>query len=171
MVHKILAMVIFRAKALMMISFKQFVGSLFKDIQPFSNFEIIRKKLKICDFKGYFMRHEIRGFCGNDECFILNTDDSSSPGTHWVAVNITGASSAGASGASTAFGATYYFDSFSLGLTEEIKRYCEDLRFHSLFEFQKPNEVICRHLCLYFLHRKRYGKQDFYTVLNELYYK
>ena len=74
----------------MMTSFEEFVGALFKDIQPLSNFDIIHicKKLEISDFKGCFMRDEIKSFCGNDECFILNTDVSSSSGTHWVAVNI-----------------------------------------------------------------------------------
>ena len=63
-----------------MTSFKEFVGALFEKIQPLSNFDIIRicKKLKISNFKGCFMRDEIRSFCGNNECFILNTDDSSS---------------------------------------------------------------------------------------------
>ena len=91
----------FRAKAPMMTSFEEFVGALFKDIQPLSNFEIIRicKKLKISNFKGCFMRDEIRSFCGSDECFILNTDESSSSGTHWVAVNIAGACDAYGAGA------------------------------------------------------------------------
>ena len=144
----------------MMTSFEEFVGALFKDIQPLSNFDIIRicKKLEISNFKGCFMRDEIKSFCGNDECFILNTDVSSSSGTHWVAVNING-------------GTTYYFDSFGLEPTEEIKRYCKEPRFYNSFEFQKPNEVICGHLCLYFLYRMRYCKQDFYSVLDELYYK
>ena len=61
----------------MMTSFEEFVGALFKNIQPLSNFEIIRicKKLKVSNFKGCSMRDEIRSFCGSDECFILNTDD------------------------------------------------------------------------------------------------
>ena len=160
----------------MMASFEEFVGALFKDIQPLSNFEIIRicKKLKISNFKGCFMRDEIRSFCGSDECFILNTDESSSSGTHWVAVNIAGACDAygpGSSDASGDGGTTYYFDSFGLEPTEEIKRYCKEPRFYNSFEFQKPNEVICGHLCLYFLYRMRRCKQDFYKVLDELYYK
>ena len=93
----------------------------------------------------------------------MNTDVSSSPGTHWVAVNIAGASDAS--------GTTYYFYSFGLEPTEEIKRYCEEPSFYNSFEFQKPNEVICGHLCLYFLYRMRKCKQDFYTVLGELYNK
>ena len=144
----------------MMTSFEEFVGALFKDIQPLSNFDIIRicKKLKISNFKGCFMRDEIRNICGNDECFIMNTDESISSGTHWVAVNIDG-------------GTTYYFDSFGLQPTEEIKQHCKEPRFYNSFEFQKPNEVTCGHLCLYFLYRMRYCKQDFYSVLDELYYK
>ena len=152
----------------MMTSFEEFVGALFKDIQPLSNFEIIRicKKLKISNFKGCFMRDEIRSFCGSDECFILKSDISSSSGTHWVAVNI-----ADSSDTSDGVGTTYYFDSFGLEPIKEIKRYCMEPKFYNSFEFQKPNEVICGHLCLYFLHRMRYCKQDFYSVLDELYHK
>ena len=53
----------------MMTSFEEFVGALFKDIQPLSNFDIIRicKKFEISNFKGCFMRDEIKSFCGNDE--------------------------------------------------------------------------------------------------------
>ena len=152
----------------MMTSFEEFVGALFKDIQPLSNFDIIRicKKLEISNFKGCFMRDEIKSFCGNDECFILNTDVSSSSGTHWVAVNIVDSS-----GTSDGGSTTYYFDFFGLEPIKEIKRLCKEPRFYNSFEFQKPNEVICGHLCLYFLHRMRYCKQDFYSVLDELYYK
>ena len=132
----------------MMTSFEDFVGALFKNIQPLSNFGIIRicKKLEISNFEGCFMRDEIKSFFGNDECFILNTDVSSSSGTHWVAVNIVDSS-----GESVADVTAYNFDSFGLEPMEEIKRYCKEPRVHNSFEFQKPNEVICGHLCLYFL--------------------
>ena len=142
----------------MMTSFEEFVGALFKDIQPLSNFDIIRicKKLKISNFKGCFMRDEIGSFCGNDECFIMNFDDSNSSGTHWIAVNIVR-------------GTTYYFDSFGLPPAKEIKEYCKEPRFYNSFEFQKHNEVICGHLCLYFLYSMCKCKQDFNTVLDEIY--
>ena len=133
---------------MMTISFEEFVGALFKDIQPLSNFDIFRicKKLKIVTFKGCFMRDEMSSFFGRDESFILNTDESSSSGTHWVAVNIAGACGAYGAGAWDAYGSdgtTYYFDSFGLEPTEEIKRYCKEPRFYNSFKFQKPNEVIC----------------------------
>ena len=152
----------------MMTLFGEFVEALFKDIQPLSNFDIICicKKLEISNFKGCFMRDEIKSFCENDECSILNTDVSSSSETHWVAVN-----TADSSSTSGAVGTTYYFDTFGLEPISEIKRYCEEPRFYNSFEFQKPNKVICGHLCLYFLYRMRYCKQDFYSVLDELYYK
>ena len=44
-----------------------------------------------------------------DECFVMNTDDSSSSGTHWTAVNVSE-------------GTTFYFDSYGLEPTLEIKK-------------------------------------------------
>ena len=142
----------------MMTSFEEFVGARFKDIQPLSNFDIIRicKKLKISNFKGCFMRDEISNLdavSSNDECFIMNIDPSNSSGTHWIDVNIVE-------------GTTYFFDSFGLPLTEEIKRYCKEPGFYNSFVFQKPNEVICGHLCLYFLYIMRKCNKDFNTVLD-----
>ena len=129
-------------------SFDEFVGALFKDIQPLSVFDIIRicKKLKVINFKGCFMRDEISNLdavSSSDECFVMNLDESNSSGTHWIAVNI-----AGATGISDVSGSTYYFDSFGLPPTEEIKVYCKKPRFYNSFVFQKPNEVICGHMCL-----------------------
>ena len=92
----------------------------------------------------------------NDECFIMNIDDSNLLGTHWIAVNVVGST-------------TYYFDSFGLQPTEEIKGYCKEPRYYNSFVFQKPNEVICGHLCLYFLYRMRKCNTDFNTVLDEIY--
>ena len=145
----------------MMTSFEEFVAALFRDIQPLSNFDIIRicKTLKISNFRGCYMRDELSNLdaiSNNDECFIMNIDQSNSSGTHWVAVNIVE-------------GTTYYFDSFGLPPTEEIKRYCKEPRFYNSFVFQKPNEVICGHLCLYFLYSMRKCNKDFNTVLDEIY--
>ena len=147
-----------------MTSFKEFVGALFKDIQPLSNFDIIRvcKKNKISNFRGCFMRDEIgnsdaaSAVSSNDECFVMNLDDSNSSGTHWIAVNIVSRT-------------TYYFDSFGLPPTTEIREYCKEPRYYNSFVFQKPNEVICGRLCLYFLYRMRKCNKDFCTVLDEIY--
>ena len=96
-------------------TFAQFVGAYFRNIQPLSNFDIIGMytKLKIEKFRGCFMRDEIISLKYNrDECFVMNTDDGRSSGTHWTAVNVTD-------------GKTFYFDSYGLEPTMEIKKYCK----------------------------------------------
>ena len=57
----------------MMTSFEEFVGALFKNIQPLSNFDIIRicKKIEIHNFKGCFMRDEIQSFCCKRRMFYI----------------------------------------------------------------------------------------------------
>ena len=45
----------------------------------------------------------------SDECSIMNTDESSSSGTHWTAVNVTD-------------GVTFHFDSYGLEPSMEIKK-------------------------------------------------
>ena len=85
----------------MMNTFAQFVEVYFKNIQPLSNFDIIGmcKKLKMKKFRGCFMRDEINSLkYKSDDCLVMNTDDSSLSGTHWIAVNVTD-------------GKTFYFDS------------------------------------------------------------
>ena len=124
-------------------TFAEFVGAFAKDIRLLSNFDIIYmcKKLEITNFKGCFMRDEINSLksskiYNSGECFLMNTDDSSSSGTHWTAVNVTD-------------GTTFYFDSYGLYPTMEMREYCNEPRFFKTFENQKPNEVICGHLCFY----------------------
>ena len=92
----------------------------------------------------------------NNECFVMNLDDSNSSGTHWIAVN-------------SVSGTTYYFDSFGLAPTTEIKEYCKEPRYYNSFVFQKPNEVICGHLCINFFYSMRKCNKDFCTVLDEIY--
>ena len=82
------------------------------------------------------MRDEIKSFCENNECFILNTDVSSPFGTHWVAVNI-----ADFYGTSDGDGTTYYIDSFGLESIKEIKRYCQEPRFHNSVDFQDQTKL------------------------------
>ena len=49
----------------------------------------ICKQLKINNFKGVFMRNELTGKAKSNESLILNMDDSSGGGTHWVCLFIT----------------------------------------------------------------------------------
>src|SRR5882757_3269982 len=66
-------------------SFREFISD-FKTIEPLSNFQIIDKckTLKIKNFKGVFMRDEIKNKSQNEnECMIINIDHSDNEGTHW----------------------------------------------------------------------------------------
>ena len=52
-----------------------------------SNFDIIKivQHLKIPNFKGVFMRDELKGIPDKQECAIINFNKSTEPGSHWVA--------------------------------------------------------------------------------------
>jgi hypothetical protein len=76
---------------------------------------------------------------------VANFDDSSKPGTHWVALY-----------ARTPFH-VFYFDSLGLGeeTAEEIKRYIRrnfltSTKQHAII--QKPGTTVCGHYALFFLY-------------------
>ena len=107
-----------------------------------SNFDIIIlcKELNIKNFKGVFMRDEIKGKAKDNECFILNIDESKNMGTHWTCLSIKNK-------------VCYYFDSYGFCPPYEIKQYCKEYEsYFSSFKVQKPNEVICGHYCVYLLY-------------------
>ena len=55
--------------------------------KPLTNFEIMDavKKLRIPRFRGVFVRDNLPYKPKKNECGILNLDDTSGKGTHWVA--------------------------------------------------------------------------------------
>ena len=137
--------------------FPQFLTS-FKTLKPLSNFDIIEKckELNIKNFKGVFMRDELKGSVSNNECLILNIDDSSGDGTHWTCLY-------------SKDGKCLYFDSYGFMPPVELQNYCNDKeRYYNTFKIQAPNEVICGHYCIYVLYKLNNGSL-FTDVLNELY--
>jgi len=74
-------------------SFSSFLKT-FGKIEPLSNFQIVDEceKLKIKNFKGVFMRGELRVNknmkADRSQCLALNIDHSSNDGTHWTSVYI-----------------------------------------------------------------------------------
>ena len=137
--------------------FPQLLNS-FKVIKPLSNFDIIEKciELNIKNFKGVFMRDEIKGSVSNDESLILNIDDSTGDGTHWTCLF-------------SKNGKCLYFDSYGFEPPIAIQKYCgvKD-RLYNSFKIQAPNEIICGHYCIYVLYKLNNGAL-FTDVLNELY--
>ena len=113
------------------------------------------KILKISNFKGVYMRDELKGKANRNESLILNMDESSGNGTHWTSLFVTENDS-------------YYFDSFGLPPPKEVTHYCpNNSRYYNTFKIQKPEEVICGHYCIYVLY-KLSNNYKFYDILQEL---
>jgi hypothetical protein len=138
-------------------TFKQFISG-YNQNEPLNNFQIIKKckELKIKKFKGVFMRDELNigKKVGRNECMVINIDHSQNIGTHWTCLFIRNRQN-------------YYFDSYGLPPTLEVKKYCIGPIDWNSFHIQK-NEVICGHYCIYVLYKLGIG-EIFYNILDELY--
>jgi hypothetical protein len=110
------------------------------------------KKLKLCNFRGVFMRNNLpRNGPIKQECAVINLDSLEGPGTHWVAYYKKNST-------------VYYFDSFgNLRPPMEIVKYLggSESKIKILYnyrQFQKFDTVICGHLCLKFLYNLNSSK-------------
>lgn len=72
------------------------------------------------------------------ECGIVNLDDNTGNGTHWVAYYFCSNSK-------------IYFDSFGLDPPLELVNYLGSDILIQTFQLQDFNDFICGHLCLYVL--------------------
>lgn len=87
------------------------------------------------------MRNNLPERCQKYECGVINLDDDSGLGTHWVSYCIQDKT-------------CYYFDSFGdLQPFEEFVKYVsEKCTIHFNYRrYQKSDSVNCGHLCLKFL--------------------
>lgn len=95
-------------------------------------------------FRGVFMRNALplKPWLQR-ECGIVNLDDESGPGTHWVAYKKTR-------------NKVLYYDPFGdLRPPQELVRYfrgCEI--FYNYNQDQDYNTIVCGHLCLKFLYKR-----------------
>src|SRR6218665_3622742 len=88
------------------------------------------KKLNIKNFRGVFLRDELPKVPREKECGILNLDDSTGGGTHWVAwINRANEK--------------LYFESYGLPPPKEILRYLRSPVFYNSERVQPDNEVFC----------------------------
>ena len=124
--------------------------------KPLTNFELMDavKELKIPHFRGVFMRNDLPTRARNRECGILNLDDVSGRGTHWVCWYKQAKHK-------------YYFDSFGVQPPEELIKYLTSPIFYNTEKIQRDNQVICGHLCLFVLHRLSRG-ENYQKVINVL---
>lgn len=86
------------------------------------------------------MRDDLPKESFNIECGIVNLDNSSGPGTHWVAYYKNKLNS-------------QYFDSFgNLKPPVELQRYLANNIIYNYNVCQKYDTFVCGHLCLIFLY-------------------
>ena len=108
--------------------------------KPLTNFELeeAAQELKISNFRGVFLRNTLPKRPKKNECGILNLDDTSGNGTHWVAWYKNGK-------------IKYYFDSFGVQPPMELITYLKSPIHYNTEEIQPRDQVFCGHLCLYVL--------------------
>ena len=117
-------------------------------IKPLSNFDLMDwiKRLGIKHFRGIYSRDGLPKKI-RKECGIINLDDMSGPGTHWVCYrNIDNA--------------VEYFDPFGLIMPNEALEYfntSEKRIVYSMDEIQNRNTVLCGYWCLYYLFERQRG--------------
>jgi hypothetical protein len=125
--------------------------------KPLTNFELMDavEKLKIPRFRGVFMRNNLPPKPRKRECGILNLDDASSRGTHWVAWYKNNKDK-------------FYFDSFGVQPPNELIEYLHSPIFYNTERIQPNGQVFCGHLCLYVLFRLSRG-ENLQEIINDLY--
>ena len=125
--------------------------------KPLSNFEVIdvAKKLKIRNFRGVFLRDELPKKPRKNECGIMNLDDSSGKGTHYVAWFKKN-------------NQKYYFDSYGIQAANEMIKYLGHPLYYNTERIQPDDEVFCGHLCLFVLKKLDEG-YNFQDIINTLF--
>jgi len=115
--------------------------------KPLSNFEIedATKKIGLKNFRGLFLRDTLPEKPKRNECAIINLDDTSGNGTHWVVWFKRGNDK-------------FYFDSFGLPPPTELNNFLNGDVFYPTEQIQPRQEVFCGHLCLFVLKEMQKGK-------------
>ena len=133
------------------------VGNLVLPNKPLSNLELLEaaRKLKIPNFRVVSLRDTLPKKPKKKECGILNLDDTSGLGTHWVAWYKNGDEK-------------NYFDSYGLQPPNELIDYLKSPILYNTEQLQPYDQVFCGHLCLYVL-KQLGGGQHLQDIINSLY--
>ena len=125
--------------------------------KPLSNIELLEaaRKLKIPNFRGVSLRDALPTTPKKKECGILNLDDTTGSGTHWVAWYKNGTEKK-------------YFDSYGLQPPNELVDYLHSPILYNTERVQPYDQVFCGHLCLYVL-KQLGGGQHLQDIINSLY--
>ena len=140
-------------------------------IKPLSNFDLMKwvKRLDIKHFRGIYSRDGLPKKI-RKECGIINLDDITGPGTHWVCYRNGGSASPQNPPAGGESGLYEYFDPFGLIMPNEVLDY-----FHtgsvkpivySMDDIQNRSTVLCGYWCLYYLFERQKGKDILDVIHN-----
>ena len=106
-------------------------------------------------FRGVISRDQIN-LIVNPGYYIVNLNDSTQPGSHWVVIHV-----------KVAPEPIEYFDSFGLNAPHEVVELSDTLGVNYIYnstQYQDLNSVLCGYWCLYFVNESRKGK-SFYDIL------
>ena len=106
-------------------------------------------------FRGVISRDQI-ALIDESGYYIVNLNDSTQPGSHWVVIHLKGSSQA-----------IEYFDSFGLNAPMELVNLSNKFHVYYLYnstQYQDLNSVLCGYWCLYFVNESR-KKRSFYDIL------
>ena len=117
-------------------------------IKPLSNFDLMGwiKRLGIKHLRGIYSRDRLPKKI-RKECGIINLDNLTGPGTHWVCYRNIGK-------------VVEYFDPFGLIMPNEALEYFNTSGkqiVYSMDEIQNRNTVLCGYWCLYYLFERQRG--------------
>jgi len=114
--------------------------------KPLSNFEIedAVKKIDLKNFRGVFLRDTLPKKPKRHECGIMNLEDSSGNGTHWVMWFKNDKK--------------WYFDSFGLPPPTALNKYLDGDVFYPTEQIQPKQQVFCGHLSLHVLKQMQNGR-------------
>ena len=100
------------------------------------------------------MRDDLPEKSQETECGIVNLDDSSNTGTHWVCYY-------------NKPNEALYFDSYGFAPPSELEKYLKNDVVYSSFDIQRElMGPICGHLCLHVLFKLNEGKKFLDILLN-----
>lgn len=89
--------------------------------------------------------------------YVINLDDQSGPGTHWVVMNIKP-------------NIMEYFDSFGLNFPTEVIELSDKLNLNFVYisaQYQDVFSVLCGYYCLYFVNESSKGK-SYHEIIKTL---
>lgn len=111
-------------------------------------------KLKLKNFRGVYMRDELKFKPLKKECGILNLDCSKNSGTHWVAWFKDEKDK-------------IYFDSFGVQPPLELIKYLKSPILYNTFQIQNYNDTNCGEWCLYVLKELNKGR-DYIDIICDI---